>query len=85
MLCGPAGSKVRGQTAGDCGGGNVDVTYHCCVELVPRVLVDDVSSFPEGWRRTLVLIFREIFRKNSELHGKKCRLLSSTMFTIILG
>ena len=23
--------------------------YHCGVELVPRVLVDDVSSFPEGW------------------------------------
>ena len=39
--------------------------YHCD-ELVPRVLVDDVSSFPEGWVEALVLIFRKI----SELHGK---------------
>ena len=25
MLCGAAGGKVRGQTAGDCGGSHVDI------------------------------------------------------------
>ena len=73
MLCGAAGSKVRGQTAGDCGGSHVHIPkYHWGVELVPRVLVDDVSSLPVVWG---VLICGKI----SDLHEKKYRLSNLNM------
>ena len=79
MLCEDAGGEMRGLNGGRlwC---MVDwqssrYKYHCGLELVLRVLVDDVSSYPEGCGRTLVLIFRQIFKENfrkiSELHGKK--------------
>ena len=58
MLC--------GETVGDCGGNHVHIPkYHCGVELVPRVLVDDVNSFPVVWGEVLIC------RKISELHEKK--------------
>ena len=60
-----SGGKVRGQTAGYCGGSHADIILLRCR------LVNDVSSFPNGCGRTLGLIFKEIFRKNSVLHGKK--------------
>ena len=63
MLCGAAGGKVRGQTAGDCGGSHVHIPkYNCGVELVPRVLVDDVSSFPVVWGEDLGSNLQKNFR-----------------------
>ena len=38
---------MRCQTAGDCGGREDDINTIASVELVPRVLVDDISYF---WR-----------------------------------
>ena len=70
----PAGGKVRGQSAGDCGGCQANINTIAVWNWFQE-LVDDVSSFPEGCERTLVLIFsqifKEIFKKISESHGKK--------------
>ena len=66
MLC--------GETVGDCGGNHVHTPkYHCGVELVPRVLVDDVNSFPVVWGEVLIC------RKISELHEKKYQLSNLNM------
>ena len=72
MLCGAARGKVRGQTAGDCGVVIMSIKYHFGVELVPRVLVDDISSFPEWWGgKDLGSNFQNFFRKISELNVRK--------------
>ena len=54
---------MGGQTAGDCGGSRVHILkYHCVVELVPRILVDDVSSFPVVWGEDLGSNLQKNFR-----------------------
>ena len=46
---------MHGQTAGDCDGSHADINP---IAMFPRVLVDDVSSFPKGCGWTLVLILK---------------------------
>ena len=78
ILCGAAGSGAW-SNVGRLWWKSCRYKCHCGAELVPRVLVDDISSFPQGWGRTLVLIFRKNFRKIPELHGKKYPLSNFNM------